>query len=141
MARIYGPTTLEARGGTIAFNLFDPTGVPFYFRSIETLANHEHISLRTGCFCNPGAGETAHNVTRDEMAEMMGEDHRVSYDEFFARMMEEHGKYPGTVRISVGVASNFTDVSRFIQFVRGFIDRPASSVGMAEPIALIRDAA
>ena len=141
VVRIYGPTTLDARGGTIAFNLLDPTGVPFYFRSIETLANHEHISLRTGCFCNPGAGEMAHNVTREEMAGMMGADHRVSYDEFFAHMVDHFAKYPGTVRVSVGVASNFTDVDRFIRFVRGFTDRPASSVGTASPISLMRDAA
>ena len=28
---------------------------------------HEGISLRTGCFCNPGAGETAEGLTEDDM--------------------------------------------------------------------------
>ena len=141
LVRIYGPTSTDCRGGTIAFNLLDPTGIPFYFRSIETLANHAHISLRTGCFCNPGAGETAHNVTHDEMAGMMAENRRISYDEFFGRMLAEYGKYPGTVRVSVGLASNFADVARFVRFVQGFADQPSSRVGMSVPITLSRDAA
>ena len=68
LVEIFGPTTMENRGGTISFCLDDPDGNRFDFRKIEALAYQEKISLRTGCFCNPGTGEIVHNLTREEMA-------------------------------------------------------------------------
>lgn len=35
------------------------------------------------------------------------------------------GKSSGAVRVSVGLASNFADVYRFLEFARGFVDRRA----------------
>jgi hypothetical protein len=49
--------TSERRGGTIAFNFYDRDGQPHDARRIEALVAEANISLRTGCFCNPGAGE------------------------------------------------------------------------------------
>ena len=37
MVRIYGPTTTEARGGTVTFNLYDPHGHLLDYRRIEEL--------------------------------------------------------------------------------------------------------
>jgi len=39
------------------------------YRRIEELASAQRISLRTGCFCNPGAGagEWAEGLTADDM--------------------------------------------------------------------------
>ena len=34
---------------------------------------------------------------------------------------------PGAVRVSLGVASNFQDVYRFLQFTRRFLDRVAAA--------------
>jgi selenocysteine lyase/cysteine desulfurase len=68
LVRLYGPPNLEMRGSTLTFNLYDPEGRYFDYRRVEALANQSNISLRTGCFCNPGAGETAHQLTQDEMA-------------------------------------------------------------------------
>ena len=59
MVRIYGPATTDMRGGTITLNLYDPDGHLLDYRRVEELAGAQRISLRTGCFCNPGAGETA----------------------------------------------------------------------------------
>ena len=55
------------RGGTVTLNFYDPNGHLLDYRRIEELAGLEHISLRTGCFCNPGAGETAEGLTEDDM--------------------------------------------------------------------------
>ena len=60
LVHVHGPTDGEGRGGTVAFNLLDPRGRSHDIRRIEELANEERISLRTGCFCNPGAGEVAY---------------------------------------------------------------------------------
>src|SRR5579863_1036970 len=67
MVRIYGPATMESRGGTVTFNLYDPQGHLLDYRRVEELAGKEGISLRTGCFCNPGAGEMAEGLTEEDM--------------------------------------------------------------------------
>ena len=67
MARIYGPVDTTLRGGTIALNLYDPHGHFLDYRRVEELASLQGISLRTGCFCNPGAGETAEGLTPEDM--------------------------------------------------------------------------
>jgi hypothetical protein len=35
------------------------------------------------------------------------------------------------VRISVGLASNFSDVYQFMRFISGFLNRTAAQVGLA----------
>ena len=59
MARIYGPRDVERRGGTIAFNFLHPDGRVVDERYVDRVGRRHGISLRTGCFCNPGAGEVA----------------------------------------------------------------------------------
>jgi selenocysteine lyase/cysteine desulfurase len=129
LVRIYGPTDLDQRGGTIAFNFFDRHGKAHDFRRVEALAAQANISLRTGCFCNPGAGEVAHNVTKAEMAHCFNGPEPLSFDQFFALIQRlGDGKTPSTVRISVGLATNFADVYRFVQFARGFLDRTVEDI-------------
>ncbi|MEO7910707.1 MAG: hypothetical protein ABIV47_13760, partial [Roseiflexaceae bacterium] len=101
------------------------------------------ISLRTGCFCNPGAGEIAHNITRDEMAECFKSDEPISFDQFTALIQRnDEGKSASTVRISVGLASNFADIYRAITFARGFLDQTSAAIGSAAQACtkLTRDA-
>jgi len=133
LARLYGPPDLRRRGGTIAFNLQDPEGRLHHFRHVETLAAQAGISLRTGCFCNPGAGEIAHGIAAQDMARCFTGTQPVSFDEFITQMREASGKTPSTVRISVGLASNVTDAQRFIRFVAGFRDRSALEVASRLP--------
>jgi len=132
LVQIFGPVTTQDRGGTIAFNLLDPDGVPYHFRHIEGLAAGQRISLRTGGFCNPGANETAHGLTAEEMQRFFTESDLCSFDDFYDRS-QRHGKYPSTVRISTGIASNFADVERFVEFVRSFRDRSASDIAAIAP--------
>jgi molybdenum cofactor sulfurtransferase len=143
VVRIYGPPDLQQRGGTIAFNLYDQQGALFDYRKVEALANGANISLRTGCFCNPGAGEIAHNITRDEMAQcFLGAP--LSFDQFFEYAVS-HGKTPSTIRISVGLATNFADVYRFLDFAKSFCDRKTHEIMVATGndthSALLRDSA
>ncbi len=134
LVRIYGPVSPRRRGGTIAFNFYDLCGTPHDYRQIEALAARSRISLRTGCFCNPGAGEGAHKVTRDEMARCFQGNEPVSFDQFFELIQSMgHGKSASTVRISVGLASNFADVYRFVRFARSFLDKMVAEIGTMTP--------
>src|SRR4029077_12676581 len=67
MVRIYGPATTASRGGSVTMNFYDPDGHLLDYRRIDELASAQRISLRTGCFCNPGAGEAAEGLTAEDM--------------------------------------------------------------------------
>src|SRR5450759_1274291 len=68
LVRIYGPLTTVKRGGAVTANFFDKDGGQLDHRFIEQEANQHNISLRTGCFCNPGAGEVALGISKPELA-------------------------------------------------------------------------
>jgi molybdenum cofactor sulfurtransferase len=129
MVRIYGPATTQARGGTVTLNLYDPQGHLLDYRRVEELASAEGISLRTGCFCNPGAGEIAEGLTEEDMRagfSMGAEINLLS----FVRMMQERGhKSAGAIRASIGLATNFADVWRFLRFIAGFRDQTRLTIG------------
>jgi molybdenum cofactor sulfurtransferase len=126
LARVFGPPDLTQRGGTIAFYLLAPDGTPYDVRAIEQAASRERISLRTGCFCNPGDGEVAHGITRDDMAKcFVGTFTPVSFEECAETLRAASGKAPNTMRVSLGLASNFADAYALISFTERFRDVPA----------------
>jgi selenocysteine lyase/cysteine desulfurase len=100
------------------------------FRRVEELAAGEGISLRTGCFCNPGAGETAQNLSEDDMRAGLAEGADLTLPRFLEVMHQRGGKSLGAIRVSLGLASNFADVDRFLQFAAGFRDRTLEAVGV-----------
>src|SRR5512147_269317 len=67
LVRLFGPNSTEGRGGAVTVNFYDRNGKAFDHRFIESEANKVKISLRTGCFCNPGAGEVALGISRVEL--------------------------------------------------------------------------
>ncbi len=121
LVRVYGPTDTEARGGAVTVNFFDREGRAIDHRSIEEQANRVNISLRTGCFCNPGAGEAALGISRVELDVCFngpGHENRLTLDDF--RLCID-GKASGAVRISVGMVSNFEDIQFFLKFCEGLL--------------------
>ncbi len=121
LIKIYGPVTMENRGGALAMNFVDDRDRVVDHRWIEERANRKSVSLRTGCFCNPGAGEVALGISSSELTSCFNRpDHeqRLTYDEF--RLCID-GKASGAVRVSVGVVSNFEDVEKFIQFAQSLV--------------------
>jgi selenocysteine lyase/cysteine desulfurase len=128
MVRVFGPADMTARGATIAFHLLDPMGEPYDVHQIEVLAGERRISLRTGCFCNPGDGVVAHRITADDMAKCFVEQHPVTFDECDALIRTATGKMPNTMRVSLGLVSDFADVYRFIEFVEGYRDVSAREI-------------
>lgn len=123
LVRLYGPDATKQRGGTITVNFFDKNGLALDHREIEKLANLANISIRTGCFCNPGVGELALGITGGELSACFrqpGHESRFTIDDF--RVCVD-GKSSGAVRMSLGVVSNFADVERFLDFAKGLLDR------------------
>ncbi len=121
LVRVYGPTDTQGRGGAVTVNFFNKNGEMFDHRFIEAQANKVNISLRTGCFCNPGAGEIAMGVSRVELDVCFtrpGHEQRLSKDDFSLCF---DGKSTGAVRISIGLVTNFNDVQAFLQFARGLL--------------------
>ena len=121
LARIYGPLTTVKRGGAVTANFFDKDGRAIDHRFIEAEANKHNISLRTGCFCNPGAGEVALGISKPELAACFsqpGHDQRLSLDDF--RLCID-GHSSGAVRVSLGLVSNFEDVQAFLKFAEGLL--------------------
>ena len=125
---LYGPLNTEMRGGTIAFNVEASDGTRFDYRRVEMLGNKANISLRTGCFCNPGSGEIAHQLTQDEMAQIFSSKEAIPFDDLYELVQEQFQKYPSTIRISVGIATNFNDVYTFMAFLEQFKNRPAAEI-------------
>ena len=143
MVRIYGPLTSEMRGGTITFNFYDPDGHLVDYRRVEELAGERRISLRTGCFCNPGAGETAEWITEDDIEAAVTTDINMNLPRFLQFITHRGGKSAGAIRISLGIASNFADVERFLEFAAEFRDRSTMTIGEAsfdiQSCRIIRD--
>lgn len=145
LVQVHGPTGTTARGGTVTFQMRDRDGSPVDDRRVEELANRVNISLRTGCFCNPGAGEVAHHLSAEAMRKWFTSDEPMSFLELRERLQAEHGLLVAAVRISVGVATTFVDVYRFLCFMQGFIDRTVDDIGSVEFVSdncrIVRDSA
>ena len=109
MVRVYGPDGTDRRGGTVALNLLDPEGVPVDERLVAAESAAQGISLRTGCFCNPGAGESAFELAGDQLR---------GSRRWGVRTVDDYLELiglptAGAVRVSLGIASNQADVERF----------------------------
>ena len=117
-ATIYGPRSWLQRGATIAFNFLHPDGRVVDERYVDRVARRHNISLRSGCFCNPGAGEIAFTISRETL---------VGGEFGWAKTLDDYVREiglpsGGAIRASLGLVSNFTDVERFVTFASEFVD-------------------
>lgn len=119
VVRLYGPTDTVDRGGTIPFNVLDRAGNVVDFWKVEAAATDRRISLRTGCFCNPGASETARGITAHEMESVFALGRQPGLDELRTLLP---GRALGAVRASVGIATTEGDVNRFLTFLEEFAE-------------------
>jgi len=68
VVRVHGPQDRKDVGGTFIMNFFRADGSTIPFEEVEEKANEHKISIRSGCFCNPGIDEVNNCVTMDELA-------------------------------------------------------------------------
>ena len=121
LVRIYGPIDTQSRSGTVTMNFYDPQSRFVDHQLVERRAGEHRISLRTGCFCNPGDGELALEISADELtACFVSSKERLSRDDF-RRCID--AKSTGAVRVSMGLVTNFSDAFRFLDFARSFLDK------------------
>ncbi|TQW11768.1 hypothetical protein V2A60_001660 [Cordyceps javanica] len=125
----YGPGDVRARGGTVCFNIVDRHGVVFDERLVAAESAAAGISLRTGCFCNPGAGEAALGITGGALARL-ARARAQSYQDFVDAL--DGVPAVGAIRVSLGIASVAADVEYFVAFVEEtYRDRAATTENLA----------
>jgi selenocysteine lyase/cysteine desulfurase len=143
MVRIYGPATTAARGGTVTMNFYDPEGHLLDYRRVEELATQNRISLRTGCFCNPGAVEAAEGLTESDISAALEQTADMTLPRFLEFIAGHEGKSAGAIRVSMGLASNFDDVDAFVKFAASLRDQTRITIGEVtfdiESCRVIRD--
>ena len=105
-ATMYGRTT------------FNIDGMPYW--EVEAEAQRENISLRGGCFCNPGAAEIAFDLDAPRIASCF---HSLGADFTVERFASCAEKSIGAVRVSFGAANNAEDVMRIADFLQS-LTRP-----------------
>lgn len=115
IVRIFGPEHRKDTGGTMIMNFFDVSGEMYPFEYIEAKTNERSISIRSGCFCNPGIDEINNCLTTDELSQYFSSREKGDYYD----MIHFLNKMRGATRVSVGIASRKNDLDVFIEFVEG----------------------
>ncbi len=123
LIEIYGSANPERQGGTLTLNFFDCNGNLHDFLKIEQMAFDWNISLRTGCFCNPGIDESNHKLSAERLRSYFQQEGQKDYFD----LIQYLGKRRGAVRISIGYLTNFHDIHHFIQFCQSLLDKTYSS--------------
>lgn len=127
MTRVYGPLDTTSRGGTVSFNFLDAAGRVVDERLVAAETSAARISLRTGCFCNPGVGEDAFGLHLNALHALRSAK-TTSLDEYLQLIGLPSA---GAVRVSFGVASTRTDVDRFLSFAeQTYRDRETTDEGL-----------
>lgn len=111
---IFGHPTRANTGGTIVMGFKNPDGSRISYQLIENLANLKKISIRSGCFCNPGLDEINHCISTEEIANYFTSRDEREYEEIIAHLK----RIRGATRVSVGIATNKHDLDAFISFVK-----------------------
>ena len=115
MVVIHGPADCHGRGGTVAFNVVSRFGRVVPFIDVERAAGEQNISIRGGCFCNPGAAEFAFGYDARRAATCLD---RTSPGVFDAREFAAClGTTVGAVRASAGLPTTTDDIDRLLEFL------------------------
>ncbi|MFF4900925.1 aminotransferase class V-fold PLP-dependent enzyme [Streptomyces sp. NPDC001068] len=129
LVQVYGADRADADlGGTVALNLLGADGRVIDERVVTRDSAARGISLRTGCFCNPGAGEEAFALPltrlRTAARSRLG-----SLEEYLDLLGLPSA---GAVRVSLGVSSQPRDIETFLTFVaETYRDRTPGATGLA----------
>jgi selenocysteine lyase/cysteine desulfurase len=117
LVRIYGPGDRSECGGAVAFNVCDHHGTPTSYALVETRARRANVSLRGGCFCNPGVSESAFALDTTRIAACLANLGTNFTPERFAECTKTA---VGAIRVSIGLANNADDIHRAVDVVASF---------------------
>jgi selenocysteine lyase/cysteine desulfurase len=119
MVHLYGPVSMDDRGGTIAFNVLDRDGRPVPFGLVEDRASNAGVHVRGGCFCNPGAAEAAFGLDPQRMSRCLDAVEPAFSIAAVQRCMGRDAAV-GAVRASVGMATLPRDIDRALEVIGAF---------------------
>ncbi|MDX1462470.1 MAG: aminotransferase class V-fold PLP-dependent enzyme [Marinirhabdus sp.] len=122
--RIFGPKDRSNVGGTLIMTFFDSDNALIPFEAVEQLANKKRISIRSGCFCNPGLDEVNNCVSNQELARYFSTRTQGDYRDMIATLK----KMRGATRVSVGLATTKKDVDTFLSFVRSLQNKTINAL-------------
>lgn len=128
LVRVYGPGPGEPdRGGTVALNVLGADGRIVDERIVTRDSAERGISLRTGCFCNPGAGEAAFALPLPRLR-AAARSRPGSLEDYLELL---HLPSAGAVRVSLGLSSQAGDIDTFLRFVEEtYRDRAPGTTGL-----------
>jgi len=113
LVKLYGPKNTENRGGNVIMNFFDVDGNMYPFEKIDQMASKQSISIRSGCFCNPGIDEINNCITSEEISTYFTTRDKGDYHDMISFL----GKMRGATRVSVGIASVKNDIDKFVNLI------------------------
>ncbi|MGW4651046.1 aminotransferase class V-fold PLP-dependent enzyme [Kitasatospora sp. NPDC004289] len=120
---LLGPADTEARGPTVTFNLLRPDGSEMDERLCQRAASAAGVSIRTGCFCNPGVAEQYNELTPELVGAVLagaGPADLADVDDYL-RLLPVRAQ--GAVRASVGAATAAADVDRLLTVCQDLVER------------------
>lgn len=122
--KIFGPKDFSKRGGNMIMSFYDMDGHTIPTELIEMRASEQNISIRTGCFCNPGVDEINSCITTDELAGYFTTHDKGNFHD----MVTFIGKMRGSVRVSVGFITNENDINKFCEVISQFKDSKVAAL-------------
>ncbi len=121
VARIHGPADLADRGATVAFTVYDASGIAIPYWTVEGEAREAGVAVRGGCFCNPGCAERAFGLAnRDTLRCLDALGVRFTIPRFASCLADQA---VGAIRASLGLGSVRRDVDRLSGLIGGYVDR------------------
>ena len=116
--KIFGPQNRAHTGSNMILNFFDQNAKLYPFELIEQDAARKNISIRSGCFCNPGIDEVNSCLTLDELSNYFSSRDDGNYHD----MIQFLKKMRGATRVSVGLATRKKDIDAFVDFAKSFMN-------------------
>jgi selenocysteine lyase/cysteine desulfurase len=113
---LYGAAGAD-RGATLAFNVLDASGAVVPYWRVEERARERGVSLRGGCFCNPGAAERALGIDAAALAACLRTVRERGLEFSHAWLAECLGMPVGALRMSLGYGSTAADVARGVDVI------------------------
>ena len=118
VVKLFGPKERKKTGGTLIMSFLDKNQAVQSFEEIEQKANQKLISIRSGCFCNPGIDEVNNCISTHELSDYFSSHQEGDYHD----MIQYLNKMRGATRVSVGLSTSKKDLDTFIDFVQSLVE-------------------
>lgn len=77
-------------------------------------------------------GEVIHNLKREQISQISNCPEPMSFEFSYGWARREDNRNPSTIRISVGIATTFSDNYHFMTFLQSLMDTPNTSIDLVD---------